>query len=467
MKFSLLLLPLLLPTNCLINVSSLNISNFKHENKSLSDEFEAKSMDKIRAKNFANSNLNFLELNQDVLHLIIEELNFIDLLNAAKVNQNLAFITTNVFHRRYLNYTVEIIRDDVDEREKCGILPLEKRLKIYDYELSLNLLRYFMCVIQKLVIKNELLESGHSTIISRLVNEYSTQHMTSLKLGSLQEDTLAQFTAPFEAVEDFECTIKVKNIEAKILPFIELFPRLRQLNLRLQFGVDFSYIDCELPHLEYLDIFVFNDAWKQNASIEGLIRKNPQIKCLVSYGFPSNYAKVLNKLLPHLEKLTLHGLDIGNETLRFENVKHFTSVVASPISIEQLSFPRLESLTFHYWTSFLNAWISFLERHQHLTKLHVNEFHFTGRVQLVELTNGLNNLVEMSMECCSFISAEDLTNFIENHPKLMKFEFSVLDFKNNPSVIRNIRERFGNEWNVTEFNGDQYGLALERKVLMA
>lgn len=466
MRFSLLLLTLLLCNNCLsefhVELTSTNNGSSGRGQKTLNDEFQP-----TISTGETKPQTNLLDLNEDVLYIILEHLNITDLLSTAKADTKLSCTASNVFHRRYLNYSIEISRDDVDEVVKFDISPVGKTMKIYDYEMSVNILKYFMCVIQKLVIKNELLEISHSTIINDLINKHSTQLTTSLKLSTLQEDTLAQYTAPFDGVEDFECTIKVKQIGTNILPFNRLFPKLKRLTLRLEFGVDFYYIDCELPHLVHLAIVVYQDAKKQQNSIDGLLRKNAQIKSIVSYGIP---AKIINKLLVKLENLTLHKFDVGSDRLCFENVKHFHSLDVSDHSIDKLSFPCLETLSstiFHYSRSYLDAWMRFFKNHTNLTKLHVNEFHTTKRAKLLELTDGLINLVELKMESCNVIDTENMTIFIEKHPKLMKFDFSVLDYKKNRSVFRNIRERLCSEWHVRKHKNNDNRFVLERKVLVA
>lgn len=222
----------------------------------------------------------------------IESEKFSELLHMASSNLSRA---NSEYHQQYLEYELQLNADAValiGEEQKFGIYNIPNRcIKIADLDLAVRVLENFSNVIKKL---------------------YIAERFT--------RDILSTFMNPFENVEDLR--VDMQKMAKYILSFNELFPKLQRLSLKLQSYVDYSFINCGIQKLEHLSIQISSEAWKRREQIEGLIRKNAQIKSLELNGFPSDYIKIVKEWLPNIEKLTIHGLIQLDTIIRFDHVKN-------------------------------------------------------------------------------------------------------------------------------------------------
>lgn len=203
-------------------------------------------------------------------------------------------IVADMFADQYESYEVQIYTgDDLDFEGKEYRLIVDnamERIHIGDYSLAVGALQKFGNGIRSLYISDE-----------------------------FSKDILENITMPLDSVQYLK--IEVSENAVNVLKFDESFPELMELTLRLQSDVDYSYINCELPNLTLLNISVTNEAWKRKNQIEGLIRQNPQITSVDFQGFPKTYIKTINRLLPNIEYLALHGFETES-VLQFDNLRH-------------------------------------------------------------------------------------------------------------------------------------------------
>lgn len=269
----LILFTLLVCSSCLIEASD----NHQHETES----------NKTKTK--------LMDLNFDVLDHIVDELDMIDLLNVAGLNSKTRFIALRIFHLKYwVNSTDNYPKTVVDVLQQ-----LENGTT-------------------KISIHNGHLRSNVSTFLNKVINIFGYKTITHLDLGSIQENSLEQFTFPFEAVVELKLELSQEKFTGKIMSFDKLFPKLNKLRVIVAEDANHSFIDCHLPNLE--ELYIYSDFYTEK-ECKSFISKNPRIKIITLFGFPGNYMKIMNNLLPNLEKLTVH-FDIADEPVRFENVKH-------------------------------------------------------------------------------------------------------------------------------------------------
>lgn len=241
-----------------------------------------------------------------------------------------------------------------------------------------------------------------------------------------------------------------------------MLPNVKRLKLDLHTNCDLQFINCELCHLEHLHLIV-NGPVKRDDQIEEFLKKNKQIQSIEIDRYPAYYVDVIARILPNIYILTIHMLDIQNELTGFECVKHLTLFSVSVDSIARLSFPNLESLKLQYSPALVGVWIEFFKKHRTLKRLHLIE-HFTGmKMQLLKITDELPNLMELSIECTSQVGAQTIEKCIENHGNLQKFQFAILNFKEEDA--KRLKRRFENEWRLQEFThaSKWKGLQFERQ----
>lgn len=370
--------------------------------------------------------MQFVDLTVDVLHLIYDELNLEDIMNMKETNKQLASFTDEFFCHKWLHCRIAFSLNG-------------DKYKVFDTYIEINDNQFIWTFLKHF-----------GELIHRLHFDYQKSR-----------EILPHMTKPLENVETFICFIDVNyETEFNVIPLNQLVPNVRKMILNLEYENDYSFLDCKLPHLKDLDITVRDEFWNQTDAIDRLIKKNLQIQKISMTNLPNDYVKFISELLPDLEDLFLSKFDIGNDSIRFENVQRFSLFRSNPNSIINLSFPRLEYLWFRYYsTECFNLLTTFFRDHGHLIELYIGDFRAFN--SLTELTADLPNLTVLGLKSDfkrnTIVDIDEIARFVEQHQKLTKIELSF--YKN--LEINLLRNRFENEWNIDY--DDSYRTTLEKK----
>lgn len=204
---------------------------------------------------------------------------------------------SDLFRHQYEFYEVQIYAGNVLEfygkEHRFSINNETEVIHIADLNLALRVLHHFGNDISRLYIARE-----------------------------FSKDILENITVPLEYVKYLRVDLS-HNISNDV-SFERLFPQVNRMSLRLEGDVDYSFIDCEVPSLQHLGISVTAEAWKRKDQIEGMLWQNQHIESFEFSGFPTDYIKNINAILPNVVNLTLHGFDTGRETVELTNVIHLT-----------------------------------------------------------------------------------------------------------------------------------------------
>lgn len=246
-------------------------------------------------------NQESIDLDGDELLRIFKSFNLNDLVTVASTNSRVASIAAKAYRITHEEYEVKIWQASSNCIKAIDFSGM-KRIEITGYELALDFLKYFGDEIKELLI---------------------TEGFKQTILENIKE--------PLKQIEHLHYTIEYKQDGSKILPLNQMFPKLHGLTLHLRSDSYFGFIDCELPQIDDLRIHLSNNAWNQKNYIEGLIQKNAHIKSIEINGFPADYIKVINKLLPNLGSLILcdQKIDTGKEIVQFEHVKNLEIISMS------------------------------------------------------------------------------------------------------------------------------------------
>lgn len=456
--FHLLLLTTLLYTECLAKYP-LQDDVIQSSN---GGSYQDRSIEKCRG------GLKFQEINTDVLSLIFELVDLMDLMTMINVNQVYYPLAVRAFRRNYKNYTVDFwhIHHDRnhaldDIREDFNVKTSERRVNVFDLDVFTNLFTLFGAEIEKVKIRNVNFNNDTSSRASQIINEYGSESIDHLDLGVIKENTLEMFSRPFKAVKTLVLTIENKKYSNGPLAFSQLFPHISKLKLIVYSVKNYEFLHQNLPELETLHLFASESSRYKSSQIDGILKKNPQIREFYLTNVPDNYAEVINRLLPNLERLILQNLDVESDPVHFERVKYF-NLLDSPGALDKLSFASLESVKMAiYYAEDFGSWSQFFRRHQNVTSLHLIENIKRGTMELATLTASLANLVEVELECARRFNLEAIYDFIETHEKLTKFQFSIRLFKKEHQQA--LRDRYQHEWHIEEFDGRWKGLSFERK----
>lgn len=401
-------------------------------------------------------NLKFMDLPNNVLRSIFTNVEFSDLVEMIKVNKKIGSINYDIFQNNYRNYEVHI---EVMKRHPYGykfhVFPnLRKHIIIYDFEFALYFLQYFGASIHSLRISNHYVTRDQSARINKFANDYAAEAITSLNLDIMKGNTLAQFIAPFERVENLTCDIFEEQIGANILPFNQLFPQLKRLTMQFNTVLDHKYLNCTLPHLEHLAITKSSsDPNRDTNQIDNFIRRNEHIRSIEIVAFAPDYIEFIGDSLPNLINLTVRYTDrVFPDNYRvasFENVQHFEFDDTFPHAIDKMTFKHLESVKLFYSQPLFNEMLQFFTNHQNISKLFLRASWRFDEEHLKALTSALPNLVEITLQSHEHVTDRTILTIIDNHEKLncLKMLFKR-EFEEQPNnfdgildgwIARNVR----------------------------
>lgn len=375
----------------------------------------------------------------------------VDLVNMARISSQFFQLANNVFRRKYSDCEVKLVDTHRELDDKPYNVKLSDHIDINDLESFSRLMKVFGNQIRKLTIPN--FSSSNYTsgsdwaMVNRIVNEYGAESVVELKLGAVSKGIWPQFTVPFTRVENLEILIDADTDGKKLN---DLCPNLRKLNLIIIHEANYDLINCKIPHLEYLKIFV-TDAWKQKEQIIGFIEKNPQIRSIYAPYTTPEFTKMISEKMRYLENLTINFNDNRNIEIHFENVKHLVLHTRPRSTIRKLSISKLESLEITFGNEELDKYIEFFSRHKNLSKLNLKvEWHTEIDLQqfdLKQLTAELPNLkIAVTVRGSFDIHSENVIRFIESHSKLTRFEFPIDNIEQADQ--EKLRKRFETEWHI-------------------
>lgn len=397
---------------------------------------------------YKESKIQLMDLNEDVLFLILKELDLDSLTNMIDASPNFNSLAVQVFWSKFKISKLSLFNtrlDTIREKFKFSYSDVRTpRIILYDFEMITKVLKYFGSIIQKIHVDGHGKNARNETaVISDLINKYASKSLIKLDLFPVDVTTFEPFTVPFQRVEKlfFKITQYLTEFKMANLPFNQMFPNLRKLHLILySTHVNYSFLECEMPLLEQLRMCLDRNNNEMMGKIEGMLKKNPQIRSIYTTQVPKMFIKVINKYLPSLEYLRLDRLDnFGNDSLCFEHVKDFRLDYTASDSIKNLWFPRLDSLRIEQPTDHFDAWLEFLKKHRTLTKLVLTDSYRC--IPLAKLATEIPNLVEINFKMPE-MKTEDIIQFIESHPKLELVSVSYLYYVD----LAVLQQQFEDKW---------------------
>lgn len=414
------------------------------------------------ANELSDSNIKlktqFSDLNDDDFYIIFHYLECDDFPNVVQINSRLSDIATSVFRYKYRYHQLKItpkntLQARVTEQFEEG----QHQLTISDYQLAVNVLKYFGDIFQSVKFSYDwLTQKIRVNQMTQHIGEYCSKSLKQLDL-EMRHDLLEKFTDPFEAVEELTIRSRTSSFNQSIR-LNDLFPKLRRLNLVSVDASNNTFINAEFPHLEH---FSFHSCdVTNNGNIRELIRRNPTIRSIEPQARDPSLIAYINQQLPHLENLTLF-FDPGSDAVQFDNVRNLEIASFETIdSLENLSMPRLESLKMVYKSIHLDEWMAFFRKHTQLQRLHIRELHkvhiFNPLRNVDQFTADLLNLTDFTIDSFQHVvqnQIDSIVAFLENHSKLTRCSFLQAEF--NADRQRILRERLDNEWEMEfkEFDG--------------
>lgn len=405
--------------------------------------------------------IEFMDLNDDVKYHIFELLSLEDLIALVEAVPAIKPLVIAVFRMRYDELEMRyIFPDNTPYSRKYDVEG--RRITTYFLNFTLSVLKHFGGVITKLSYQISNSDKNFTTI-EIYVNKYCGQSLIQLDLWFRQ--SFEHFTQPFAHVIDLTFSVQ-HEVTMGTFTLDQLFPKLERITLNLDGNFDFGFIDRTFAHLEHMFLKIWNESWQRRDQIEQFIRKNNRTRSLEFYFVPDNdrvfSLSEINDMLPHLQNLTVQTFYKQNVPVHFENVKHFVLYAYYVSSLDKLYMPRLESLQMQlmFPTEF-DSWMRFLENHRHLKRLNMQAY--SGAINITSrLLALLQDLQELKLECVGYFNEEFISQIIECHESMNKFEF--LTNRPTDGGFAALRARFERGWDILDITYYTFsGLSFVRK----
>ena len=383
-------------------------------------------------------------MNDDCVFLILERLEFVDLLNMAEINDQFSMLAAVVFRRKFSYLEILYEKDYSNSESKAS----KAQIKIKDSELISNAFKHFGHSIKKFTsIIYDSIKPLQAKLIGQLISNYSSESLTDIEIGYHSAILLEYITKPLINVKYVLFEGNLMNSNAQTIRAKELFPAVRHLNFFSLSDSGLAYFDYHAPNLEQLSIYGFPS--RRDSPFPGVITKNPQIRCIDLDTDEPDFVRRMNAQLPQLEILTLARFTLQHESIRFENVTTFRtgSFGSSP---KNLLFPRLEKLAIdmkNYNSQKFHEFLTFLNEHNHLSHLYLYVYKVDDFTEFQKLTANLTNLVEITLmndqRETDSVSSEIIVDFLRSHDKMQKL--NCVNFSKDRQG--ELRKRLKNEWN--------------------
>lgn len=407
--------------------------------------------------------LKFVDLNEDVQILVLENLDFDDLLSFSETSQYFSALAKTIFNRKFSHKFVEMKSESACYPDDAG------RIYLRDEEKTRRVLGQFSSSIYKLKVnygESYDLEETIAEAMSKLINLHCADTLTEITINDKYNLFFGQITKPFTSVESVELNGDFKNVSSGVLNFDEIFPAMKILSLSISKLRRINQIFLNFPNFVELRVH-FYDWYHERilgeSDFEQILKMNPQIRSLKMHSPSENVLRIANKLLPNLEILRIEpswydeifnsGPKISFKNVKILELKPTDNTMHIDGFLEGIEFKNLEELHAMLLQEVVEFswWISFIEKNKHLKKFHSIE----GCVfdnNIVKLTKIKNkSLKDISLTLGWNVEYESLVNLMDENANVQKFHFKF-DSKEDTSYgmkISDLRRKFNDKWTIT------------------
>lgn len=386
------------------------------------------------------------------MYIIFEQLNLIDLLSVAEVNNNMHLVAANVFRYRYhqkrFMFIVDYAKNDAKMHEESDFLA------IYDESIVVSFMEKFGNLVSRMDMAMFPHKSESYAMLNRLVSAHSTESLVDLYFN--EKFRLDQLTKPFKKVEtvlyrtSYTYSHSYSRMEKSFNQMNTSFPALRCLIMDYPY-LEKNYINCHLPHLENVYLTKTFDDY-EDSPIKGLFADNPQIQSFRTDKTTQQFLETLQENLPNLQNLTLSERNIKNFTGHFDSVNKLT-ITETELFQNQLTFSNLQELQIEGSGMYFEGLVDFMDSNSNIKRFILSFIHGSNEL-FKRIALLLRNMVEVTLLPANVyggnmptISADTISNFIETHDKLMLFELGWC----TESYKEIFRKRLSKYWDINKY----------------
>lgn len=413
-----------------------------------------------------HNKFNINDLNIDCHMLVLEKLDFIDMLAAAEASQVLSYAAAEIYRRTFSKKSIQIITPYAEAHD---IRIFSDLARVRNNITAARIVKHFGFLISHLEIKQYSRNNrgGDKHIINDLINYYCCESLTQLSLDINEEDFFEPMRKPFINVKRLSIEGDFKTLNSKFLSFSELFPAINILNLKSPTLFDASCIDSKFNQLQTLAVNMLDYNYPNyilETDIKKLILKNPQIRDLTLMYDSRSFLRFISENLPNLEVLKLAFYDESNsndeEEIRFENVKIFIMENCLDISApKNIVFENLEEFETGYYSTAGHAWMELVANTNKLKKLRITGSALS-RQELEIFVRIPTNITWLSARLAPGIPNECIINLVKNNQQLNHVHWEKTELGLRGYAMKQLHNELTDNWVINESNSH---LELSRK----
>lgn len=403
----------------------------------------------------------------------LENLEILDLIKAADKNESCSKVAADVFQKYFAknDIVIEKYPNAYGNSNSYDYDSSTFEESIANLQAATAMISHFGHLIQKLAISfsidDSLCEQPQMIAVLdvlKAIDERCRKSLVKFELdyrGCNVNNVFNQIQGPFEHVEILNCNLYDMNrkTNGRHFQLNTVFPNIRQLQIHLHHLSDPSFIGCEFPKLESLDITNgLSDESIQSMLID-LLKKNPQITS-VSLNYPTYQAlQHVKTHLTHLEELNIDtvfqeefnsGKTHENEEIQFPMVKRLHLQIEgeqcrlpSGISFDETELQNISLICNS--GNHTDEYLNFLLKYPKIQKLEAGiDMH---SVVLMKLTGKFPELSHAVFGFHEDVTVDNIIEFIKKTPKLQQMEFFKEHTKNDAFTTQ-LLMKFGTELDI-------------------
>lgn len=391
----------------------------------------------------------------------------LDLIAAAEKSETCSNVAVDVFQKHFAENVFVIDKNPSVYSSSYNLESSSIEETIPDLRAASALITHFGHSIKKLDIlfngREQSCEQRQLTEILNIlkaIDSHCRESLVELELnygGCNVNNVFNQIQGPYQHVEILSCNLYDMNQKTSDRDFQlnAVFPNIRQLQIYFRHLKEPSFVGCAFPKLEKLDISNgLSNGSSQPVLIE-LLRNNPQITSL-SVRDPTGQAlRTINKYLTHLEELNIDmkfqakfnfGKTDENEEIRFSTVKRLRinrdeCRLPSGISFDETVLREIALIC--HSGSYTDEYLDFLFKYSKIQKLETG-LDLRAAI-LMKLAGKFPELSHAVIGLHEDVSADDITEFIKNTPKLQKLEFYKEDSEKIQTFVNELKLKLSAE----------------------
>lgn len=399
-----------------------------------------------------------MDVDDDSLFIIFDYLKTTEVMILSKIPQ-FSPVVTMVLRQRFHKLTIVIKGADVQnfnhvsKQYKCvGITETTDSISIERFRTAAAVLRTFGYLIKNLGIKPfHGWSEKNVEHIFELINLHCSETVKMISFHeSLDENVFNKLTVPFKAVEKVELMCRSNNeiLLSSEIGFSRIFPALRHLYMdsyNILDSPDANTTDYVMPHLEYLHrtFGTMGEDHLDGTLFGNIIKNNPQISNIFLKNCNAKFLEFLSLHAPNLEYLKFqyfyHEHDDDYTNIRFDKLKKIKALGYSlprPFVCDNLEELMVES------TIGLPDILKFIASRGNLKRFQCNGF--LDNYAISSLASSKLDVYEAQLDCKFSVKAENIIQFVESSPNLMKLQLSMYDSETKMRLQQDISELLPN-----------------------